>query len=39
MRLKGYGNAICVPLAAEFVAAALEAVDESRTPAPFSESN
>jgi DNA (cytosine-5)-methyltransferase 1 len=28
MRLKGYGNALCVPLAAEFIRAAMEAMDE-----------
>jgi DNA (cytosine-5)-methyltransferase 1 len=28
MRLRGYGNAICVPLAAEFIRAAMEAMDE-----------
>ena len=27
MRLKGYGNAICVPLAAEFIRAVMEALD------------
>ena len=27
MRLKGYGNAICAPLAAEFVMAVVEALD------------
>jgi len=28
MRLRGYGNALCVPLAAEFIRAAMEAMDE-----------
>jgi hypothetical protein len=32
MRLKGYGNAICVPLAAEFVRACMEAMERKGEP-------